>query len=84
MKAKALVEKFKGYSDPTFEEEDNDGSLYLTSCSIERFNNAKQCALICVEEIIEELYKYPSLSEIVEQRQDNGYWQQVKTEIEKL
>lgn len=47
------------------------------------FANAKQCALICVDEIIKEL-KEIETSKDVNPNMPIGYWQQVKTEIEKL
>lgn len=44
--------------------------------------NAKQCAIICVDEILQiDLPGYPSQSEADEHW---GYWQQVKQEIELL
>lgn len=50
---------------------------------------AKKCALICVNEIIEEnmlldkdnIIEFDSLCKLVER---NNYWQEVKQEIEKL
>ena len=42
----------------------------------EIIQRAKQCALIAVDEMIEETIIYPSLRKI--------YWERVKNEIEKL
>ncbi len=85
-KAKELVNKFIDYSDPTFEEEDGDGSLHLTFCAIEQFNNAIKCALICVEEIIENISDISTYGSSVELkwRERMIYWEEVKQEIEKL
>jgi hypothetical protein len=45
---------------------------------------AKQCALICVDEIMyNNLMEYPQHS-IIYAPHKNEYWQQVKQEIEKL
>ena len=44
-------------------------------------DNAKQCALICVEEIIEQIRLLNHDSHF---RTLNSYWQEVKKEIEKL
>ena len=43
-------------------------------------NNAKQCALICVDEIIELLNYY---NEEMSSTQQYEYWQEVKQEINK-
>ena len=55
------------------------GFWYLTNDS----RIAKQCALICVDEILWEIIKYADNSKeyVVENSQ---YWQEVKQEIEKL
>ena len=42
-------------------------------------NHAKQCALICVDEIIHDMQIRLGLD-----KEDVEYWQDVKTEIEKL
>ena len=47
-------------------------------------STAKKCGLICVDEIIEEL---DFISELMTSNYDwhrNKYWQEVRTEIEKL
>ena len=46
-------------------------------CKDTQVNNAKKCALICVDEMIEESIGYLSIDR-------NKYWQEVKPEIEKL
>lgn len=43
---------------------------------------AKQCALICVEEILNELKEFDNMDGYAGSRTD--YWQQVKTSIESL
>jgi hypothetical protein len=47
---------------------------------------AKQCALICVEEIMSNGLKYISVDKVPENKKSMTweYWEQVKTEIEKL
>jgi hypothetical protein len=60
-KAKMLVNKFKYYTRAFNETNGWQDHLY----------NAKQCALIAVDEILKETL-------------DIHYWQQTKTEIEKL
>ena len=73
MKAKELVEKFKPYADRGLE--DND-SNELTS--------AKQCALICVDEILaSEQTAYPH-QKIETGQVFKDYWLSVKSEIELL
>lgn len=81
-KAKELVEKFDEYSFKP--------SAIFNSDFKEPYENAKKCALICVDEII-------STNPIEEDYEDHGvhgretwynymteYWQEVKQEIEKL
>ena len=64
LKAKELFEKFKDYcSWGDFEDEQD------------FINKVKQCTLIAVDEIIEELERCFI---------HNGYWQEVKKEIEAL
>lgn len=63
-KAKQLYNKMW-----TFEDENDIESM-------SRYN-AKQCALVCVNEIIEELNTIPFVNQ-------NEYWQEVKKEINKL
>lgn len=47
------------------------------------FEKAKQCALIAVEEIIKEIGDL-MFSYDIDLLKDSNYWNQVKTEIEKL
>ena len=81
-KAEELFERYK------YEIGDNcQNSSYCTKKSCQTENGifcfvdkqtAKQCALICVDEIIVSVkYTFPSAEFL-------NYWQQVKTEIEKL
>ncbi len=62
-KAKELIKKFKAVE-------------IFGACSEEPEVDAKQCALICVEEIIEAINNVEADSE--------SYWLEVKAEIEKL
>lgn len=73
-KAEELVNKFKPYMYPF-----GAGSAYLTG-DIEGNNvvkDAKECALICVDEIIKEIKDEWTLRAI-------HYWDEVKEEINKL
>lgn len=71
----------KNYKDQNYDFESFDGS--------ERDANAKQCALICVDEIIE---SYPTSVKTFNSskglhviHEDNRkYWQEVRTEIQNL
>lgn len=47
-------------------------------------DNAKQCALICVEEILGLNIISPNLMTAIERENHEIFWLQVKTEIEKL
>lgn len=73
-KAKELVEKFKPFAD--FEDE------FGNFDELEWHKQSKQCALICVEEILTyvPLPNDPTKAEL----EFNLYWQVVKQEIEKL
>jgi hypothetical protein len=62
LKANELVGKFKNYS---YSGRDNDKEC--------RFENAKQCALIAVDEILESCYL-----------EKESFFEEVKIEIEKL
>ncbi len=64
-KARELVDKFENYSYSDIERK------------ISAFQYAKQCALICVQELIEESHG------MFEERRYN-YWLEVKTEINNL
>jgi len=73
-KAKGLVNKFRDYADGIDSETDR------FSPNIER-KNAKQCALIAVDEIIAQIE--PSVSiDVISAR--IKYWKEVKQEIKKL
>lgn len=83
-KAKELFERFKIYSRNTkyekfcFEYRRND---------LVRNDNAKQCALICVAEILKEIQfaKIDDTDRCLDSDLDYfEHWQQVKQEIEKL
>ena len=65
-KAKDLVNTFY-YSLP------NNGSTEGLNSTTRRYAEAKQCALIAVDELIKQV-----------NHSDVGYWQEVKQEIEKL
>lgn len=79
-KAMLLIGQFGPYA---FAHTDNEFNSMIDSQHI----NAKQCALICVVELIElsnqweeaAMNYYPAI-----QIEDTEYWQQVKEEIEKL
>ena len=71
-KAIELIDKFKVL--------DSEGHVLSWSC-------AKECALICVNEILEttkEEYQQVVDQEYRKSTRHNQYWQQVKQEIEKL
>lgn len=71
-KANELIEKFSYYS------------FYLEYRDAEedRIKNAKQCALIAVDEMMKVTkYEYERFNN---DRFSENYWKQVKTEIEKL
>ncbi len=68
-KAKELVDKF---IEPTMEFDELDGY-------VEDKDNAKQCALIAVDEVIEALHEHHWQNRLI-----INYWEEVKHEIEKL
>lgn len=69
-KAKELVDKFE----PLTRQFDSDEGWIIN------LQDAKQCAIIAVDEIVKEIYKYNhSMTWEL-----NNYWQSVKEEIEKL
>jgi len=73
-KAKELVNKFKKYTDGSI-------NKYTWSESFQK-KNAKSCALIAVDEILNENSKRGGENdEIIEYE---PYWNEVKQEIEKL
>jgi len=69
-KAKELVEKFMGYAYAPWHGGEDEMS---------QEEAAKQCALLAVEEVINNLFSNHKASKIA-----NDYWQQVKEEINKL
>ena len=70
-KANDLVFKFLRYST------EDCTDLYTGNPSIYKFRNAKQCALIAVDEILSVVNGYAWSP-------TQDYWQKVKTEIENL
>lgn len=76
-KAKELVNKYKPFvycysgSGMLINEEDEGVIL----------NNSKQCALIAVDEILNDDWYIPSFDEMMERKK---YWEQVKNEINNL
>ena len=73
LKAEELVEKFKKYS---YSNTSHDSDLFYRILQ----ENAKQCALIAVNEILQS--HYALLTGI--KPSTYNYWQKVKEEIEKL
>lgn len=60
-------------------------SSWKTADYLHKDDEAKQCALICVDEIIHESLKLEfKLNKSGNVTRNIQYWQQVKTEIEKL
>jgi hypothetical protein len=53
-----------------------DGEMYI--------GKAKQCALITVDEILKSVPKQPSISITMPHFEATVYWEEVKSEIEKL
>ena len=81
-KAKELVDKYMVYS---YTSSDKDGALN----PVEEKENAKQCALICVEEIRSSVVWYKedmltNFGDYLKQTDNELYWLKVKEEIEKL
>ena len=74
-KAAELVHRFRRYVD--FTDENDHTSLKAI------ISNSKQCALIAVEEILSHITITTNQSGLIRDFQKQ-YWQQVKTEIEKL
>jgi hypothetical protein len=68
-KAEELVDKFSGLVDFT---NDHDNTCYKST-----LKRQKQCALICVDEIINSLPDHLDMAELY-------YWKEVKKEIELL
>lgn len=77
-KAKSLVDKFY-YSLP------NNGSFTGINSVVSRYQEAKQCALIAVDEIIDTLTDVMWINnEHTDFARKTIYWQEVQQEIEKL
>jgi hypothetical protein len=74
-KAKELVDKFKIYADDNYSDDTNPyyGQI-LANKRIVLHNSSKQCALIAVDEILENSHTNVF----------TNYWNEVKQEIEKL
>jgi hypothetical protein len=72
-KAHELVNKFRLFQSISYD--DDGGSVYNYNISK---HNAKQCAIICVEEILDNTGCGTC------KKSDSSYWYEVKTEIEKL
>lgn len=51
---------------------------FIDNYSINGDRNAKECAIICVDEIINYANDYQSMCG------EDGYWQEVKNELEKM
>jgi hypothetical protein len=56
---------------------------YNLNC-ISKIEDAKQCALIAVDEILKNNNKIPGNANGLHTFENTSYWQQVKQEIEKL
>lgn len=90
-KAKELVEKFIPFVDLSILPESTNTDEFESTPMME---NSKQCALICVEEILNYSDAVSSISGVFHRHSVNGnyvdadieneWWRQVKTEIEKL
>jgi hypothetical protein len=81
-KAEELVSKFKIYADDNYADDTNPyyGQI-LANKRIVLHNSAKQCALIAVDEI---LNNFLSNRTTEYGRERYHFWQEVKQEIEKL
>jgi hypothetical protein len=74
-KAKELIEKFNNIADI---ESVWDGNKWVTS-----YDHAKQCALICVDEILNSVIVYSSELLLINWSDEQlEYWLKVKQEIE--
>lgn len=71
IKAKELVEKFQS---------ELRGALYSLGNTV----SAKSCALICVQELIDNYSRYKGMHDQELFSAELVYWQQVKSEIEAL
>jgi hypothetical protein len=77
-KAKNLVDKFSEYAHTDF--------VYIRGGyqAESQLQNAKQCALIAVDEILNYDIKAKCESQFIIEQKIESYWQEVKQEIEKL
>jgi hypothetical protein len=77
-KAQELVNKFRKYAS-------GDDDDYRFSPAIEK-ENAKKCALIAVDEILNNSTSYNAYDGVINNElwADDEYWQEVKQEIEQL
>ena len=77
-KAQELVTKFRKYAS-------GDDDDYRFSPAIEK-ENAKLCAIIAVDEILNNAVKYNAYDGVINNElwADDEYWQEVKQEIEQL
>ena len=73
-KAKELVDRFLPYS--YYHEMDNSMNR-----SYQQEDNSKQCALICVDEILKNEHDYTNTPY---EENNIDYWKEVKIEIEKI
>jgi hypothetical protein len=71
-KARELIDKFENYSFMDIDKR------------ISSFSSAKQCALIAVQERIDEGYEWMGGGNAEWEKDRYNYWQEVKREIEKL
>jgi hypothetical protein len=71
-KARELIDKFENYSFMDIDKR------------ISSFSSAKQCALIAVQERIDEGYEWMGGGNTEWEKDRYNYWQEVKREIEKL
>lgn len=76
LKAKELVDKFEEFAD--------DMECNVFTSSENRFKNAKQCAIIAVDEILDELLEIVTVTSSKYIIKHINYYQEVKQEIEKL
>jgi hypothetical protein len=69
-KAKELIEKFSPHSHSDWHDDGGWNNVQL-------LENAKQCAIICVDEILKEIYS----NNVITNDKHRIFWQQVKQEI---
>lgn len=74
-KAKELVNRFGYYSDPYHYGQPNENIHFF------RITNAKKCALICIDEILESLKRCDNT---IKRKWETRWNTEVKQEIEKL